>query len=171
MTLQSYDFPEPQFFPIHHLQFLKQCRNYYETDTHIFVHANYHPDLPLEKTGLECLMWTHLGWPIPRPHVSGKTVIVGHTAQTLGAVADFGHLICIDTYCFGGGNLTAYDAAAKTALQVDAQGNLVRDWNGVPHRTWLQKFTDWLIMPRAKAYTKRNTVAEKPNVSESVAVD
>ena len=32
--------------PPEHLAFLERCRDYYETETHIFVHAQYDPDLP-----------------------------------------------------------------------------------------------------------------------------
>jgi serine/threonine protein phosphatase 1 len=31
--------------PYHHLEFLEGCLDFHETDTHIFVHANYDPDL------------------------------------------------------------------------------------------------------------------------------
>ncbi len=161
-TLQSYGVNDPAMIPPSHLDFLVQCRNFHETDTHIFVHGGYQSNLPLEKTSLECLMWCHLGWPLPKPHVSGKTVIVGHTPQTLGMVADFGHLVCIDTYCFGGGNLTAYDVDAKTALQVDFHGRLVRNWNGISQKGWFGKMMSWLSMPRANASCRQKSDQQLP---------
>ncbi len=147
-TLNSYGVTEPYLVPAEHIEFLSKCINYYETKTHIFVHGGYQPHLRLEDTSLEFLLWSHLSWPLPRPHFSGKTVVVGHTPQTSGAVADFGHLVCIDTYCFGGGNLTAYDVDARTALQVDAQGRLVRNWRGVDRKTWFSRMMSWIYPPR-----------------------
>ncbi|MHB1560387.1 MAG: metallophosphoesterase, partial [Isosphaeraceae bacterium] len=35
--------------PPDHRAFLKRCRDYYETDTHIFVHAQYDPDSPMDE--------------------------------------------------------------------------------------------------------------------------
>ena len=59
---------------------------------------------------------------LPAPHVSGKTAIVGHTSQKTGEVLDFGYLTCIDTYCYGGGWLTAFDATSGRFWQFDQQG-------------------------------------------------
>ena len=54
--------------------------------------------------------------------MSGKTAVVGHTSQKTGEVLDVGHLICIDTYCYGGGWLTAFDATDGRYWQVDREG-------------------------------------------------
>jgi serine/threonine protein phosphatase 1 len=147
-TLESYGHIDPSQLPQAHVRFLSELHNFYETETHLFVHAGYHPAMKLEDTGVETLLWEHLSWPLLRPHCSGKTVIVGHTPQTLGIVADFGHLVCIDTFCFGGGNLSAYDVETKSVLQVNSHGQLVRDWGGVPLRkSWLIRFVHWMIPP------------------------
>ena len=34
--------------PRSHIRFLESCRSYFETDTHIFLHANYRPDVSLD---------------------------------------------------------------------------------------------------------------------------
>ena len=60
--------------------------------------------------------------PLPGPHMSGKRVVVGHTPQADGQVMDRGHLVCIDTYCFGYGYLTAYEVGGKAKIQADRQG-------------------------------------------------
>ena len=39
-TMESYG-GHPDDVPDEHIQFLKDCRRYYETDSHMFVHANY----------------------------------------------------------------------------------------------------------------------------------
>jgi serine/threonine protein phosphatase 1 len=56
---------------------------------------------------------------IPGHHCSGKTVIVGHTPQKSGEVLDLGHLVCIDTFCCGGGWLTAMDLGTGEILQAN----------------------------------------------------
>jgi serine/threonine protein phosphatase 1 len=68
--------------------------------------------------------WTHLMPPLPGPHMSGKRVIVGHTPQADGQVLDRGHLVCIDTYCFGYGYLTAYEIGGKSIIQANRHGHL-----------------------------------------------
>ena len=61
---------------------------------------------------------------LPAPHVSGKTVVVGHTPQVDGEVLHAGHLVCIDTWCFGEGWLTAIDVEDGTTWQACKEGNL-----------------------------------------------
>jgi serine/threonine protein phosphatase 1 len=110
--------------PPDHLEFLRKCRPFYETDTHLFVHANYEYDLPLEAQRPNVLFWTHLNQRVPPPHFSGKTVVVGHTPQTNGEILHLGHLICLDTFCCGGGWLTAMDVDHRTLWQANREGEL-----------------------------------------------
>ena len=110
--------------PNEHFEFLEGCLDYHETDTHIFVHASYDPDLPMAKQPVSLLRWESLRNGIPAPHVSGKTVIVGHSSQKGGGILDLGHLTCIDTYCYGGGWLTALDVKTGEVWQADREGNL-----------------------------------------------
>jgi len=123
-TLESYgetfaDVPET------HWDFIKGCLPYFETPTHFFVHANYHPLLPLSETGEDKLFWSHLdGHAIPSPHTSGRTAIVGHTAQRSGEILDGGHVICLDTYCHGSGWLTALDVDNRQFWQANREGQL-----------------------------------------------
>jgi len=106
-----------------HIQFLRQCRRHYETSTHFFVHANYDPDLTLDKQPDHLLFWDHLS-EVSQPHRSGKIAIVGHTPQLSGEILDRKHLKCIDTYCFGTGWLTALDVTTGTSWQADQHGQL-----------------------------------------------
>ena len=55
------------------------------------------------------LRWESLRDTTPGPHESGKAVIVGHKSQKGGEILDLGHLKCIDTFCYGGGWLTALE--------------------------------------------------------------
>jgi serine/threonine protein phosphatase 1 len=109
--------------PQAHIKFLSDCRDYHETDTHFFAHACYLPDVPLDEQPHAVLRWRSLRDGLPGPHVSGKVAIVGHTSQKSGAILDAGHLLCIDTYCFGGGWLTALDVGSGEIWQSDEFGN------------------------------------------------
>jgi len=113
-----------QKIPERHIDFLKRCRHYVETPKHLFFHANYVADAPLEQQPAYSLYWEDLHIHLPRRHVSGKTAIVGHTPQQEGNVLDLGHIICIDTNCYGGGYLTGMDVLAGKYWQADPEGRL-----------------------------------------------
>lgn len=106
--------------PAAHFRFLERCLPFFETETHLFIHANYRPDLPLDRQDESTLRWLSLLDYTPAPHCSGKIAVVGHTQQP--EVLDLGHLICLDTACCSGGWLTAMDVAIGTVWQVDERG-------------------------------------------------
>jgi serine/threonine protein phosphatase 1 len=110
--------------PARHIEFLQQCPLYWESDSHLFVHANYRAELPLAGQPEQSLLWEHLTFSIPGPHVSGKTAVVGHTPQRSCEILDLGYLKCIDTFCIGGGWLTALDVHTGQQWQADADGKL-----------------------------------------------
>jgi serine/threonine protein phosphatase 1 len=112
--------------PDEHYQFLEGCLGFHETDTHVFVHANYFPDVPMAEQHAGMLRWESLREMTPGPHESGKVAIVGHTSQKTGEILDLGHLKCIDTYCHGGGWLTALEVHTGEVWQADREGNLRR---------------------------------------------
>ena len=126
-TLKSYG-PDLDLsrIPAEHFAFLESCPDFHETPTHIFVHANYDPDLPMAAQPVGMLRWESLRDMTPGPHGSGKTVIVGHSSQKKGKILDLGHLVCIDTFCFGGGWLTALDVGTGDTWQADREGRLKR---------------------------------------------
>lgn len=109
-----------------HFGFLETCRTHYENETHLFIHANYDAALPLVEQEPYMLMWLHLEAQFPMRHFSGKTAILGHSSQRSGEILDKSHFICIDTYCHGGGWLTALDPCSGRIWQVDRDGH-VRD--------------------------------------------
>lgn len=123
-TLASYGVSHPRDLPKEHVGFLRSNLDFVETERHLFVHANYLPDLPLEEQPADALRWESLWQRVPAPHASGKTAIVGHTAQHEGRIWGLGHLICIDTYCHGGGWLTALDVVSGRYWQADREGGL-----------------------------------------------
>lgn len=98
-TLASYGPPDDEGriqVPEAHLDFLqRQCREYHETDTHIFAHATVNPLLPMKEQNTDDLRWMKLDGPIE--HYSGKTLICGHTRQAAGLPWVLPGTICIDT--------------------------------------------------------------------------
>jgi serine/threonine protein phosphatase 1 len=108
--------------PAAHFRFLERCLSYHETDTHFFVHANYRPDLPLNRQDDRSLRWLSLRDSVPGPHCTGRIAVLGHTPQP--DVLDLGHLVCIDTGCCNGGWLTALDVGSGEKWQVDERGQM-----------------------------------------------
>jgi serine/threonine protein phosphatase 1 len=76
----------------------------------------------MDEQPWEVLRWESLRDITPGPHISGKRTIVGHTSQKGGEVLNLGYLVCIDTYCYGGGWLTALDVDTNEYWQVDRRG-------------------------------------------------
>ena len=127
-TLESYSAyrSDLEVIPAEHIAFIRRCRNYFETQTHIFVHGNYEPELPMHQNEGGKLRWEHLDVIRLRPHCSGKTVVVGHTPQSDGAILDLGFLVGIDTDCCRAGWLTAFDASTGAIVQADQSGKIRR---------------------------------------------
>jgi serine/threonine protein phosphatase 1 len=129
-TLESYGFgARLSDIPERHWQFLECCLPFFETETHLFVHANFLPSLPLREQSGEVLRWRSLEDSVPGVHVSGKVAVVGHTPQMTREVLDLGHLLCIDTYVHGGGWLTAIDVATGQVWQADERGRMCGEWS------------------------------------------
>jgi serine/threonine protein phosphatase 1 len=131
-TLDSYCtyWTDIEVIPAEHIRFIRGCRDYFETETHIFVHANYDPSLPLNRISGTKLRWEHLRPHECCPHFSGKTVVIGHTPQATGKVLDMGFLVAIDTDCFRGGWLTALDVTTGEVIQANQQGEVRRSLTG-----------------------------------------
>lgn len=122
-TLDSYGFiGNLKVIPDAHHQFFDAMVNYYETADHIFTHANYDPNRPFEKQDIYHLRWLKLTESTPGPHISGKRVFVGHTHDRGGQIFDGGHIVCLDSYCYGGGWLTAMDVHSGKIWQANRQG-------------------------------------------------
>lgn len=123
-AIRSYGPGDPTLdnVPQSHWDFLESCREYFETPTHIFTHANYVHELPMIRQPRYMLRWASLSFHCPRPHMSGKPVIVGHSQQKDGEVLDLGYVVCIDTYCCGGQWLTALDVESGLLYQTNEKG-------------------------------------------------
>jgi serine/threonine protein phosphatase 1 len=130
-TLRSYGWTQggprralAEWIPERHRHFLGSCRPYHETDTHLFIHAGYVPELPMDQQPGEALRWRVTDARTVTPHCSGKVAVVGHTPQLSGEMLDLRFLICIDTNCARGGWLTALDTTTGQLWQVDRAGRL-----------------------------------------------
>jgi serine/threonine protein phosphatase 1 len=124
-TLLSYDALEnPRAIPAEHLDYMRTWGDYWETDSHFFVHGNYDPELTLSQQPYRVYRWVSLRESVPGPHLSGRTAIVGHTSQKDGEILDLGYLQCIDSYCHGGGWLTALDVTTGHVWQADRHGRM-----------------------------------------------
>ena len=120
-TLDSYRASIWEDVPADHIAFIKATPLFHETESAIFVHANYLPSRRFEKQDPDVMLWDHLFDRVPGPHISGKTVFVGHTPMQEQPF-DVGHLICLDTGCGKGGPLTAMDIDSRETWQVDETG-------------------------------------------------
>ena len=123
-TLRSYGVDHPGDIPQSHRTFLSSCEGLHETETHFFVHANYRADQPLKYQPAAVLRRKSLDDEKPGPHFTGKVAVVGHTPQKSGEILDLGHLVCIDTYCHGGGWLTALDVGSGRWWQANQEGEV-----------------------------------------------
>lgn len=124
-TLDSYGFcGDWQVVPTSHFEFLRSCSGLVEIGEFFFTHANFDAQRPLSDQDPMLLRWTSLNESPPRPHMSGKTAIVGHSADREGRIVDLGHVKCIDTFCYGGLWLTALDVLNGTVWQAHRRGEL-----------------------------------------------
>jgi serine/threonine protein phosphatase 1 len=126
-TLASYGvaFPESGDLspvPADHWEFLEHhLRDWYETETHFFVHASAYPDLPLDEQPDYMLHWEKL---VDRvEHESGKVMVCGHTKQHSGRPLDLGTTVCLDTGAYEDyGWLTCLDVINGRYWQANQRG-------------------------------------------------
>ena len=126
-TLESYrtspSEPRLKDIPSRHWKLLDSgLLPYYETATHAFLHACYVHDLPFADQPDDVLYWSVFN--SPPPHISGKTVICGHTSQRTGLPRNIGHAVCIDTWAYGAGWLTCLEPSTGRFWQASERGFL-----------------------------------------------
>lgn len=115
-----------QSVPDEHWKFIDDLMPYYETDSHILVHASIDADLEMGDQFDEVLFWgdfDSIG-----PHVSGKHVVCGHTSQKDGVPKSRRHATCIDTWACGSGWLTCLDIQTSRYYQANQSGETRSDW-------------------------------------------
>ena len=86
------------------------------------MHANLRPDAALDQQSSDWLHWNALDPNMHRPHVSGKTMICGHTQQRDGVPLRLVGAICIDTWAYGDGWLTCLDVTTGEYWQANELG-------------------------------------------------
>lgn len=97
---------------------LKSSLPYYETEDFIFTHATPFGNIEMNQQTDEGLRWRFIPSDGQGSHISGKTVICGHSAQKSGKVYHRDGLICIDTYAYGGAALTALEVTSMQVYQI-----------------------------------------------------
>jgi serine/threonine protein phosphatase 1 len=133
-TLNSYRFgAKLEDIPPEHWALIESCRPFFETDEFILTHANYLPDRPISEQDEYQLRWALFEPEEMIPHMSGKTVVVGHTEQRNSEILDLGFAICIDTACWRHGWLTALDCHSRVCWQASRWG-LLRAADEPTHR-------------------------------------
>ena len=120
VTLDSFGVDNVKKISGEYWGFIVSCFQYYETDSHIFVHAGLKPNIPLKRQHTNVLFWQRLN--DCKPHMSGKTVICGHSPQESGRPLDLGHTIAIDTFAFADLWLTCIDPDSGEYWQANEQG-------------------------------------------------
>lgn len=120
-TLESYG-GAFEDIPSAHIEFLTDgLQPYYETDSHFFVHANVQPDKPLDEQSDAARYWQKFR--DPEPHVSGKTMVCGHTPQASGLPIRNDHAISIDTKVYAeDGWLTCLEIETGKIWQANEAG-------------------------------------------------
>lgn len=103
-----------------HWDFLNSCKSYLEIGKYIFVHAGLEHGKELDEQSDSILFWKK--FETPEMYRPDRTVVCGHTHRKNGAIADFGHTICIDTYAYGGKWLTCLNVETKEYLKATDQG-------------------------------------------------
>jgi serine/threonine protein phosphatase 1 len=111
--------------PAEHWEFLRTILPYYETESHIYIHACLEPDVPLSLQLPFTILHRKFDFPrYPEPHQSGKIMICGHTAQKSHVPINIGYAVCIDTDPDRGGWLTCLHVESGKYWQTNQSGDL-----------------------------------------------
>lgn len=125
-TLDSYQWDGSpnweEIIPQRHWEFLDSALvEWHEQEECFFVHANVDPHLPLAEQPGELLRWEAFRED-QALHCSGKPLVCGHTAQRTGLPRYRPHGVCIDTWVYGRGWLTALDVGTGQLWQANQRG-------------------------------------------------
>ena len=112
--------------PKEHWSFINDLKPFFETETHIFVHASIDADVEMADQFDDTLFWGDFG--TIGPHISGKHVVCGHTSQKDGIPKSCLNATCIDTWACGSGWLTCLDVQSNRYYQAKQTGETQVDW-------------------------------------------
>jgi serine/threonine protein phosphatase 1 len=109
--------------PIEVWRFINEtCLDLVELDNHFMVHANVEAGLSLEDQPPSVIHWAKLEPPL-MPHISGKTMVCGHTIMGEGLPVDFGSAWCLDTGAYQDfGWLSMVDLETRKVWQANERG-------------------------------------------------
>ena len=111
--------------PDHHWHFLENnLLSSYEIDRYFFVHANAHPNMPIDEQPDFMLYWEPFN--SPAAHESGKTMVCWHSSQRSGLPLNHSHAVCIDTWACGRGWLTCLHVESGMMWQANEAGETRR---------------------------------------------
>lgn len=109
--------------PSAHWNFLEhRCRDFFETESYLFVHGGIRSSLEPCEEEVERLQSMVLS--DAAPHQSNRVVVCGHSSQGSGKIADLGHTICIDTGITRGQFLTCLDLGDFSYTQAAENGEI-----------------------------------------------
>ncbi len=125
ITLDSYG-GSIDHIPEAHWNFLiHEAKLYHETDTHIYVHGGLDHRYPVSEQNAHTLCWDRFYF--PKQHISGKTMICGHTPQNEVPRNVDNSGICIDTGIYlKDGWLTALEVETGKYIQSNKLGDQIR---------------------------------------------
>lgn len=101
------------------IPFIESLRIYYETDTHIFVHAGIPYGKDLATATSEELLWDRTF-----AYAGKKTLVVGHTPKSSVSSFNKGKIVCVDTGAYMTAILSAYDVINGRVYSTEPGGLL-----------------------------------------------
>jgi len=111
--------------PQKYWDFIYNCELYYETDEYIFVHGGLEENKPLQAQDPDSACW--IRFRDLKPHMSGKTIICGHTPTRNKEPEVKPFAICLDTHVFSHqGYLTCMELNSGEYWQTSDRGEARR---------------------------------------------
>lgn len=112
--------------PDKYIHFFQNMLPFVETEQFIFTHATPFANIPIAQQDANGLRWNRFAAGANHYHISGKTIVCGHTPQFSGKPWVEAGLIVIDTHAFGGDWLTALEIDdTLTAHQANYLGEYI----------------------------------------------
>ncbi len=125
--MQSYVPPDHAFtlddIPDSHWTFVRSnLHDWFETDTHVFVHANLHPDKRLNEQVTDWLHWQPNEQVLAQAARVWKTMICGHTSSEAVCRCASSGRSALTPWAYGDGWLTCLDVETNEYWQANEFG-------------------------------------------------
>ncbi len=102
------------------IPFINSLQLYYETDTHIFVHAGIPRGKDLSTATPEELLWGR-----DFNYAGEKTLVVGHTPKSKVDYFNNGKILCVDTGAYISGILSGYDVLNSKLYKAEKKDGII----------------------------------------------